>query len=292
MTRVIPSPDVVLDDRNRLEVVSKDWLYDLARRKSVISYSSNLWGGRTLNAGATGDVLVYKPRPTLTGTIDALTATTLTDNTPSWSSSDLASDVSKGSWTITVADATVFDVGMRVVIHESGKKSTIAVIISKNDSTGLIRLSVPTVDDYTTAGGAYLTENLKGRVLQPNVNSSKKFIIKDNTKTEIQVEDGDLTQFASVGDTYKVLYETAYVSRIVMTSTHKVYWWVYVQNKQTYDVEVLACTHVGDQIPLPYDVPIQLRGDKGDYIRVEAQDYQGVSPTVATSIHGWMEVEM
>jgi hypothetical protein len=93
----------------------------------------------------------------------------------------------------------------QVIIDNNGNESTSGTKLT-GITAGTITALQP--NQMTDANANFTPDNLKGMELIPNINNARSFTILSNTTTEIHTEpsDGDMTQVAQVGDTYRLKY--------------------------------------------------------------------------------------
>lgn len=247
---------------------------------------------KTLAIGENVDLLWLRPNDEMSNTSTGLTATVLTDSSPPWYGQDLTVDASSGDKTFTVASVSGVKKGMRIMVKETGKDTTIGYVVDYSSPANTITINHPLLEDYTVAGGAYAVRDLIDRLLIPNTsNPSALFEITDNDKTTITVS-GDMTAVASIGDTYKVCKEVFFIKEIELTTEANVKFTASLSTHETRNLEVEGgVLIVGTVFNHTYVFAIHLNGATDDFFKIKVHDFQNNAPEVSANTSFWMESE-
>ncbi len=117
-------------------------------------------------------------------------------------------------------------------ITTAGDMTTVATtgdpydIYAEGTSTGL------TTTVLTDSSASWTADIFKGRDLNPNTTQGKSFTITENTTTTITVI-GNLTEVATTGDTYKVVYDSGTSTNLIATVLTDTITLIFDANKYT-----------------------------------------------------------
>jgi len=227
---------------------------------------------------------MYAPQRGVDCTIQSVTSDTIvfTTNVPNQA---LAQATTVGDRVVNVADSSVFYVGMKVIIEETGLQSTVGYVEALPSSTQ-VKLSSDVKENYTTS--AIIRQCTRGRLLLvDSANSLTKFQVNACTMNSVTLitEGEDLTTLTVAGNTARFTDEKASIDILSIGSDQDVAVAVeglaYKELNTSGNVEKRANLFYGKE---GYVVlSINLDSKYGDYLTARAWDFKSKAPSVATT---------